>query len=280
MSAVTGGKRPSRPDRRQFVRILVDEMKKIEVNPTRAQCLIITRNIIGQYPQSFADTIGDGKTMIGGGYESLLSQVKVCIEHLNRNNTLARHRVSKNATGSTPARGPADSYGCTRWQPELPPEETEVSLESLQQKMINIFKHEGLAGAERGEVQTMLDKTYYLQRKSISATPDTELEDIKNLWPYLFLPSNMCAHFERVTDIPVLQIMEAFPEDRGRIILEYLKAKPSNDAMKKILSCGNSLTFPFILDLLMAHFKETRNALLLEADVSVTGVLKPVPIGK
>lgn len=255
-------------------------MKKIEVNPTRAQCLIITRNIIRQYPQSFADTIGDGKTMIGGGYESLLSQVKVRIEHLNRNNTLARHRVSKTGTGSTPARGPADRYGCTRWQPELPPEETEVSLESLQQKMINIFKHEGLAGADKGEVHAMMEKTFYLQRQWINATPATALEDIKNLWPYLFLPSNMCAHFARLTDIPVLQIMEAYPEDRGRIVLEYLKAKPSNDAMKKILSYGSTLTFPFILDMLMAHFKERRDAFILEADVSVTGVPKPVRIGK
>lgn len=134
LTTVTSGKRPSPSDRRQFVRVLVDDMRKYEPNPTRAQCLVITRNITRQYPQSFADTLDDGKTMIGGGYESLLGQVKVRVEHLNRNNTLARHRVSKGATGAMPAQGPADSYGCTRWQPELPPEETEESLEGLRKK--------------------------------------------------------------------------------------------------------------------------------------------------
>ncbi|KAF7648241.1 hypothetical protein LDENG_00160070 [Lucifuga dentata] len=270
LSTVMSGKRPSPSDRRQFVRVLVDEMRKYEANPTRAQCLIITRNVIRQYPQSFADTLHDGKTMIGGGYESLLSQVKVRIENLNRHNTLARHRASKNATGAVTARGPADSYGCTRWQPELPPEETEDSLEGLRQKMTNIFKHEGLAGAERGEIHKLMEQTYYLQRKLINATPAASLEDIKSQWPYLFLPRSMCAHFELLTDIQILRIMEAFPEDQGRIITEYFKAHPSNNEVKKVLSLENGITFPNILDLLMAHFKETKDALILEADVSAT----------
>ncbi|XP_041839467.1 uncharacterized protein LOC121638641 [Melanotaenia boesemani] len=270
LSTITSGKRPSPSDRRQFVRVLVDDMRKYEANPTRAQCLIITRNITRQYPQSFADTLDDVKTMIGGGYESLLSQVKVRVEHLNRNNTLARHRVSKIATGATPARGPADSYGCTRWQPELPPEKTEESLEGLRQKMTDIYTHDGLAGAERGEIQKLMKATYYLQRKMINSTPAVPLEDIKSQWPYLFLPRSMCAHFELLTDIQILRVMEAFPEDKGRIIIEYFKANPSNDEVKKVLSLEKTSTFPYLLDLLMAHFKERRDALILHADVSVT----------
>ncbi|XP_031698613.1 uncharacterized protein LOC116380945, partial [Anarrhichthys ocellatus] len=270
LSTVMSGKRPSPSDRRQFVRVLVDEMRKYEANPTRAQCLISTRNVIRQYPKSFADTMDDGKTMIGGGYESLLSQVKVCVEQLNRNNTLAQHRASKDATGAVPARGPADSYGCTRWQPELPPEETEDSLEGLRQKMTDIFRHEGLAGAGREEIHNLMEKTYSLQRNSINATPAAPLEDIKSQWPYLFLPRSMCAHFELLTDIYILRIMEAFPEDQGKIISEYFKANPSNDEVKKVLSHENGTTFPYILDLLMAHFKEQRDALILQADVSDT----------
>lgn len=156
--------------------------------------------------------------MIGGGYESLLSQVKVCVEHFNRNNYLARHKQQKDATGAIVARGPADSYGCTRWQPELPPEETEDSLEGLRQKMTNIFRHKGLPGAERGEIHNLMEQTYFLQRKSINATPVIPLEDIKSQGPYLFLPRSMCAHFELLTEIPILRTMEAFPEDQGRII--------------------------------------------------------------
>lgn len=109
-TAIQNGKRPSPADRRQLIRVLVDDMWKIEVNPSRAQCLIIARDIVQQYPQSFMDTMDDGRTTVGAGYESLLCQIKTRIEHLNRNNTLARRRTSKDANGAKPQRGPADTY--------------------------------------------------------------------------------------------------------------------------------------------------------------------------
>lgn len=65
----------------------------------------------------------NGRTTVGAGYESVLCQMKTRIEHLNRNNTLARRRTSKDANGAKSQRGPADTYGYTLWQPELPPEE-------------------------------------------------------------------------------------------------------------------------------------------------------------
>ncbi|XP_056295360.1 uncharacterized protein LOC130209618 isoform X2 [Pseudoliparis swirei] len=101
-------------------------------------------------------------------------------------------------------------------------------------------------------------------------TPAAPLEDIESQWPYLFLPRSMCAHFELLTDIQILGITEAFPENQGRIISEYFKANPSNDEVKNVLSQENGITFPYILDLLMAHFKEQRDALILLADVSDT----------
>ena len=100
------------------------------MNPSRTQCLIIARDIAQQYPQSFMDTMDDGTTTVGTGYESLLCLIKTRIEHLNRNNTFARHRTTKAVNQVKPQRGPADTYGCMLWQPELPPEETKDFLEN------------------------------------------------------------------------------------------------------------------------------------------------------
>lgn len=66
-SAISYRKRPTPADRRQMVRLLVDEMRKHTPNPTKAQCLTVVKDIIKQHPQSFADTLDDGQTMIGGG---------------------------------------------------------------------------------------------------------------------------------------------------------------------------------------------------------------------
>ncbi|CAG5865940.1 unnamed protein product, partial [Menidia menidia] len=68
-SAIADGKRPKPVERRQMVRILADEMRRYEANPTRAQCLSVVQNIIRQYPKSFADMTPDG-SLLGGGYTS------------------------------------------------------------------------------------------------------------------------------------------------------------------------------------------------------------------
>ena len=254
-----------------MIRVVVDDMRKIEVNPSRAQCLIIARNIVRQYPQSFTDAMDDRRTTVGAGYESLLYQIKTRIEHLNRNNTLAHRRKAKNGNGDQPQRGPADTYGCTQWQPELPPEETEESLENKRQKLIAIFSHEGSSGMERAEVLQLMEATYCLQRQMINASPAPALADVKNKWPYLFFPRSMCAHFELLTNIPVVRKIEAFLEEHGRNIMEFFKQNPTNADVKAVLYRGDcSVTALNILPVLMAHFKEPLDALIIETDVRLS----------
>ncbi|KAL0972824.1 hypothetical protein UPYG_G00195200 [Umbra pygmaea] len=209
-TAIQNGKRPLPGDRRQFIRILVDDMRKFEVNPSRGQCLMIAKAIVRQYPQSFADTMDDGRTTVGARYESILSQIKVRIEHLNRNNTLSRPRKSKALTVETPHRGPADSYGCVRWNPELPPEETSEALEEMRQRMTEIFSH----------------------------------------------------------------------EEHGKILTEFFRHNTRYEKVKAVLyRAGCSLTAPNIIQLLMAHFKEPLDALIIEADMSATPtMMQTVPL--
>ncbi|XP_035247614.1 uncharacterized protein LOC118213074 [Anguilla anguilla] len=253
-TATESGKRPSPADRRQMVWVLVDEMKKYEANPSWSQCLIISVKIVNEFPQSFADMI-EGK-FIGGGYASLLSQIKIHVEHLNRNNTLARRRSV--TTGAKQNTGPADSYSCTRWQPDLPPEETESTLEEKKKILLEFFSREGLSGIERGEVQNLMEATYYLQRKMINTTPAHTLEYLKSQWPYLFVPRSMCRHFEMLTDINILRKLEASLEGNGEgNIMEFLKKNPTNSEVKAVLTRSNtSVAAPYVLLVLMAHFKE------------------------
>ncbi|KAK2907352.1 hypothetical protein Q8A67_006337 [Cirrhinus molitorella] len=112
-SAVEHNQRPSPADRRQ--RVLADEMRKHGPSPTRSQCLN-SHQIVRKYPETFADMMDDRQ--VRGGYESLLSQLKVYAEfqritnqnlpntfyseldrHLPRLMTLFRQKASR--TGKT-----------------------------------------------------------------------------------------------------------------------------------------------------------------------------------
>ncbi|KAK1894795.1 Peptide chain release factor 1 [Dissostichus eleginoides] len=130
-------------ERRQKVRVLVDEIRRYEANPTRSQCLTVIRKIIRQYPKTFADMTADG-SHLGCGYTSLLIQVKNRIENVNRGGVYAHHRASRSS--STYKRGPTDTYGCTKFLPKLPPEETNETVEQNRQTLVEIYRQEGAGG--------------------------------------------------------------------------------------------------------------------------------------
>lgn len=265
-SAISDGKRPSPAGRRQMVRVLADEMRKHEPHPTRSQCLTVCRNLVHQYPNSFADQLGNGE-LLGSGYTSLLIQVKNRIENLNRTSSFRQHRSS----GHGQKRGPTDMYGCSRFQPSLPPDETEDTMESKRRKLEAIYSRDGINGAERAEVKQLMEKIFYLQRCHINALPAPNIEDIRFKWPYLFTQKGLNSHFELLTDIPLLHAFEHAMEKFGRAIVELFKTKPTNAGVKEVLSLGEDVELSFfVTQLLMAHFSENTTGLVLHADESAT----------
>ncbi|CAK6974710.1 hypothetical protein PFLUV_G00052250 [Scomber scombrus] len=262
-SAIADGKRPKPVARRQMVRVLADEMRRYEANPTRAQCLTVVQNIIRQYPKSFADMTPDG-SLLGGGYTSLLIQVKNRIENLNRDVSFTRHR------SSTQKRGPTDTYGCTRFQPEFPAEETDDTVEQHRQRLVEIYRQEGAGGAERAEVKNLMELTFSLQRRHINTLPTPDIEDVKSKWPFLFTPRYIYAHFELLTDINVLRSLELSMEECGRAITRYFRENPTNKDVNDVISYGEDNEVALrVVQLLMAHFGEDLNGLIILADFQV-----------
>ncbi|KAI7802663.1 hypothetical protein IRJ41_016595 [Triplophysa rosa] len=265
-SAVVDGKRPKPMERRQMVRVVVDEMRRYDQNPTHLQCLTVVRNIIRQYPKSFADMAPNG-SLLGGGYSSLLIQVKNRIENLNRPASCMHHRSSRSS--STNKRRPSDSYGCTRFQTDLPTEETNETVEQKRLRLVDIYS-QGAAGAERAEVKNLMELTFCLQRHHINALPPPDVEDMRSKWPFLFIPKFIYAHFELLTDISVLRTLELSMEECGRTITQYFTRKPTNNDVKNVLSKGEDDEMALrVVQLLMAHFGENLTGLFLFTDVSL-----------
>ncbi|XP_014882494.1 uncharacterized protein LOC106943697 [Poecilia latipinna] len=213
-TAISEGKRPRPDKRRQMIRILADEVQKYEANPTRSQCLTICQKITRQYPGSFADMTPCGK-LIAGGYSSLLSQLKTRIENINRCGSFRKYRSSGPCGIAGVKRGPTDIYGCTRFQPELPPEETDDTVEEKRQRLQSTFNKYGINGDDRPEVTDLMETTYSLQRKHINELPAPSIADLQINWPYLFTQRGIFSHFELLTDVPLLRVLELSFEKYG-----------------------------------------------------------------
>ncbi|ROL45099.1 GTPase IMAP family member 8 [Anabarilius grahami] len=244
--------------------MLVDNMQKHEVNPSKAQCQIVVQNIVKQYPDSFVDVLSDG-TKIGSGYASLLLQVKTRVEHVNRNNTLACRRKerlrSSCRTISQSSRRLADQYGCVSWQPEEFP-----AGENDDTQMVLLHSTEGMSGASRGELHKLMEVTYYRQRRDINATPP--LSELKNSWPYLFCLKGIFLHFQLLTDISLLQkIMESI-EGKGKRILRFFsrKANKQRGVCCSVIVSRGKFSGPVHLETLNGPF-------LIEADAAATAAV-------
>ncbi len=269
-SAVANGKRPLPPDRRKMIRIIVDEIRKHEKNPSKAQCLAVALKIVKKYPKSFSD-FDDTQEKIEIGYYSLLKQIKTRVEHVNRDNTLSRRRRISGVT-DTPermqCREPTATYGCTQWQPEPPLANSDDVLEEKRQTLENLYQQYGKSGADRSDVCALMKETYYLQRKHINDTQVLPIKDLKSKWPYLFVQKHIYAHFEELTSIAIHKRLKQAIQEYGKVLVDFFKSKPTNEVVKKILSSEEEVG-PLVIKLILAHFREDLDGLLLLANVSI-----------
>lgn len=142
--------------------------------------------------------------------------------------------------------------------------------------MKDLYQAEGPADADRGHLTQLMKATYYLQRKTINASPAPSIAELKNEWPYLFTPKELYSHFKLLTDIGILDKMEQAVEEKGKLILQFFQQKRAGtnaDDVQHILVKYNREEkcdpWPCVILLLIAHFREKPEGLILEADVSV-----------
>lgn len=229
-TAIAQEKRQSAKDRREMVWIVIDEMRLNELNPSKSQCLTVAKMIVKQHPKSFADVMRDG-TVIGSGYGSLLTQLKTRVEHVNCGTALTRWRKQKRVSNSPAdiARGPADQYGCVRWQPDCP-----------------LGENEERSRGKWKQPTTCKDKT-------INASQAPSIAELKNEWPYLFTPKELYSHFKLLTDIGILDKMEQAMEEKGKLIQAGANADEVQCILVKYNREGKGDPWPCVILLLIAH---------------------------
>lgn len=276
------GVRAAQPDRLKMIRIIVDAIRCFCLNPSRSQCATIAKDVVAQYPKTFGDVTNEGD-LLGCGYTSLLNQFKTRVEHLNRNNTLAKVRQPKRKKTETvfPRNSfkMLDSYGCINWQPKLPEGETPNSLEVKRQMLSTLFNREGPHQADTSRVDELMSLTYWNQREFINSSPPPQVSAIKEEWPFLFETRWLFSHFDTLTGIDILTRLSEALYGKGRRIVQFFFQQRLSwrgevastlrelEDDKRTFEDANFVAISAML-LVMAYFKEEPSSLFILADVS------------
>ncbi|XP_075308529.1 uncharacterized protein LOC142369998 [Odontesthes bonariensis] len=280
------GVRAAQSERLKIIRIIVDAIRCHCLNPSRSQCATIAKDAVALYPKTFGDVTDEGD-LLGCGYTSLLNQFKTRVEHLNRNNTLAKVRQPKRKKTETafPRNGfkMLDSYGCVNWQPKVPEGETPNSLEVKRQMLTTLFNREGPRQADTSRVDELMSSTYWNQREFINSSPPPQVSAIKEEWPFLFETRWLCSHFETLTGIDILTRLSEALDGKGRRIVNFFfqqrltwKGEVTSllrelEDDNRTLEDANFFAVAAIL-LVMAFFKEESSSLFILADGTATVV--------
>ena len=128
--------RPFPADRREMIRVVVDDIVKICRKPTRRQLVVIAAKFVEDYPQSFEDKLED--MVIGTGYNSILSQLEQRFANTNR----PMLQSKRNSSSPDRKKKHSCSYGTKEFQPELPSDENEESQEARRLALKEIHSQE------------------------------------------------------------------------------------------------------------------------------------------
>lgn len=282
--AIARGALAQGEDRRKMVRIVVDAMRVHCLNPNLAACTEVARQIVAQFPATFADQTSD-EEQPGCGYYSILKQLKTRVEYVNRQNGTCRIRQPKkrpddeNSGGDTAVkqgRSELDRYGCINWQPTALPEgETPASLEAKRQTMSTVFKSAGPQAIEVQDMNEYMRLTYINQRQMINSWPAPSLCKIEEEWPFLFTKRGLCTHFRLLTGVDIdARLSEALPT-KGRGIWNFFQSQRLKQTeeiqclLRRYDSSGltdQQVAVPALL-LLMKYLHEKEDSIFILAEV-------------
>lgn len=145
----------------------------------------------------------------------------------------------------------------------------DIKEDDIKRQLRNIYSEEGMGGAERAE--PLMEKTYIIQRRYLNSVPAPAIAEIKEEWPFLFSQRGLYSHFGLLTDVAILIKLQEALNNRGGTVIRFCQELNRHPEIENVLASFEpeaSDKAACILLLLMAFFKESKNAIMLETDVS------------
>ncbi|XP_071810939.1 uncharacterized protein [Apostichopus japonicus] len=272
MKSLENQERPKPSQRREMIRILVDDLQKITLKPSKSQLSHIAEKIVLRYPKSFKDVIGS--QTIGTGYDSLLKNIQQRVYNQNRRDSDSAKRPvePENAAQPPTKKKKTDQYGCINFSPqELPTGQTVEMLAEKKGQMKASFQIGEDIDAEGMQL------TYYLQREDILSgkysIPELQVE-----WPYLFEEEGLAIHFKELVGMNVKEGLEKAYESKGRKVRHFMQDCGKQQLQRTICNIerskaelGNdSPEVPGLVILLMKYFGEEPGCLVTVMEPTTT----------
>ncbi|XP_077970831.1 uncharacterized protein LOC144425216 [Styela clava] len=257
--------------RKEMVRILVEDVDKINRKPSKKEFDYIARAITDKYPEAFQDAFGG--QVIGSGHKSLCDQMVNRREYFRR----SRRRLG---------------YETPRKRKFGSPEKKSTSTDHTDDMVKNqdwLKEHFKLQHHNATEVLIKMASTFDLQRLTINSF--MMITDLRLEWPFLFEKLYLYEHYARLQGRgDSTQFLRSSMENNGIEI--YRKLKTSNYSGMNNLAASIKVecekhqskapkTLRF-LDLLACYFKEELSSIYQIFDEDVTDericeVVQPTP---
>lgn len=262
------GKRPTKGERLEIVRLIVKEVLSICPTPSKKHISEIARKMANKYPRAFSDII-EGE-IVGSGYDSVTKQLTNRVDNVRRGNTslsLKRKAVGNSEGGDTLCgKKRLDTYGCKNWQPvDLPPNETPDSQKSLQEELKKMFRERC---CDTKGIEHLMRITFFSQRKDI--INGIETSNLTHEWPYLFETVGMKTHFKELTGMVIDD--KAIASKCTRVV-SYFKCSEKRAKMDTIFremetssKNVNDVNTAGFLQLVLKHFSEKEDQMFYKVD--------------
>lgn len=260
------GQRLQADTRRNFVREVVEEVRKVTTTCTKKQFEELAAKIVGSFPSTFEDRID--KIRVGTGYDSLLKQFISRNENLNRGSGVKSPPKLSMHTESAGKRKSVvhDSYGCVNWGPSMTCED-ELEQEKTREELKAAYGPE----PDWEQVYSKMDETYALQRKHINS--GITLQELRQEWPFFVEERVLLGHSKKLLGIDILQAVGNTFGSKGPRMLRLFKSRPTlapliNAAEKEKQLDNITAILPLVILCLQTCLQEKEEGLFIAVDVS------------
>ena len=270
------GLRPTPKTRREFIRIVMDEVLKTHHKPTKQHLSIVADKLVQKYPESFEDKIGD-IVMIGAGRDALTNKLVDRRDNLARNvhiQSLKRERTNIQDSNEVKnkKKKPKDSYGCVNWQPPV----TVNDDVKESQELLKAVTSKEEKDWDKDSIEKAMAETFPMQRHCINA--GYTISELQNEWPVLFTKYGLKCHFRLLMDFDCMEVLTKSFKTKASKILAFCKGNTEgNKGIETILSEmakvqekneDNRAMCPGVLLLIMVLLKEDPDTLFVLKEVS------------
>ena len=126
---------------------------------------------------------------------------------------------------------------------------------------------------------TYIIQSYIIQCRYLNSVPALAITEIKEKWPFIFSQRGLYSHFGLLKDVSILIKLQEALDNRGSTVIQFCQELNCHPGIQDILANFEpeaSDKAACILLLLMAYFKEPKNAVMLETrDVTRTDTSVP-----